>query len=214
MGTSQSTRTPTWVLLEGASDVAAVQAASERAGLELGDAGVRLIDMGGATNVRRHLLDAARAPTSPRVLGMCDIKEGGFFVRALRELECDVSSVDELPRWGFQLCDRDLEDELMRALGPDGVRRVLDGLRLSGRFATFTRQPAWVARDFHDQARRFAGVASGRKEVMAGALTATLEPEALPPPLRQLLDDVARGGPSFVARRRAGGNGGVGPGMP
>jgi hypothetical protein len=208
MGTSQSTRTPTWVLLEGASDVAAVQAASERAGLELGDAGVRLIDMGGATNVRRHLLDAARAPTSPRVLGMCDIKEGGFFVRALRELECDVSSVDELPRWGFQLCDRDLEDELMRALGPDGVRRVLDSLRLSGRFATFTRQPAWAARDFHEQARRFAGVASGRKEVMAAALAATLDPEALPSPLRQLLDDLERGGPSFVARRSVGGTGG------
>ena len=207
-------------MLEGASDVAAVRAASERAGLGLGDAGVRLIDMGGATNVRRHLVEAARASTSPRVLGMCDIKEGAFFVRALRELECDVSSVDDLPRWGFQLCDRDLEDELMRALGPDGVRRVLDGLRLSGRFATFTRQPAWAARDFHEQARRFAGVASGRKEVMAAALAAALDPQALPSPLRQLLDDLSRIGPSFVARRggrgdgRAGGAGGAGRARP
>ena len=211
---------PTWVLLEGASDVAAVRAASERAGLGLGDAGVRLIDMGGATNVRRHLVEAARASTSPRVLGMCDIKEGAFFVRALRELACDVSSVDDLPRWGFQLCDRDLEDELMRALGPDGVRRVLDGLRLSGRFATFTRQPAWAARDFHEQARRFAGVASGRKEVMAAALATALDPQALPSPLRQLLDDLSRIGPSFVARRggrgdgRAGGAGGAGRARP
>ena len=96
----------------------------------------------------------------------------------------------------------------MRALGPDGVRRVLDSLRLSGRFATFTRQPAWAARDFHEQARRFAGVASGRKEVMAAALAATLDPEALPSPLRQLLDDLERGGPSFVARRSVGGTGG------
>ena len=195
------------MLLEGASDVAALQAASERASLGLGDAGVRLIDMGGATNVRRHLVDAARAPTKPRVLGMCDIKEGSFFVRALRELDCDVSSVDELPRWGFQLCDRDLEDELLRALGSDGVRQVFDGLGLSGRFATFTRQPAWAARDFHEQARRFAGVASGRKEVMAAALAAALDPEALPSPLRQLLDDVVRGGASLVARRSAGGAG-------
>ncbi|WP_404387971.1 hypothetical protein [Humibacillus xanthopallidus] len=200
----------TLVLLEGASDVAALQAASERAGLALDDAGVRLIDMGGATNVRRHLVDAARAPTKPRVLGMCDIKEGSFFVRALRELDCDVSSVEELPRWGFQICDRDLEDELLRALGPDGVRQVFDGLGLSGRFATFTRQPAWAAREFHDQARRFAGVASGRKEVMAAALAAALDPQALPSPLSRLLDDVVRGGPAFVALGRARGADGAG----
>ncbi len=210
MGTPESTRAPTWVLLEGTSDVAAVRAVADRLGISLDEQGVVLVDMGGATNVRRHLVAADRAPTSPRVLGMCDIKEGGFFLRALRELGCDVSSVDELPRWGFQLCDRDLEDELMRALGPDGVRRVLDGLRLSGRFATFTRQPAWAARDFHEQARRFAGVASGRKEVMAAALAAALDPQALPSPLRQLLDDLARGGPSFAARRGARGAGGAG----
>ena len=202
MSASAGDVAPTWVLLEGPSDVAAVRAVAEHVGLRLDRRGVRLVDMGGATNVRRHLHDCAGARMSPRVLGMCDIKEAGFFVRALRDLGCDVSSADELPRWGFHVCDRDLEDELMRALGPARVRAVLDGLRLSDRFATFTRQPAWVERDFHEQARRFAGVASGRKELMAAALASALDPDALPMPLRGLLDDLSSAGPSLRALLR------------
>lgn len=202
MSDSAPVGAPTWVLLEGASDVAAVRAVAERIGLRLFSARVRLVDMGGATNVRRHLLDAERAPTSPRVLGMCDIKEAGFFVRALRDLECDVTSVDELPRWGFHLCDRDLEDELMRALGPERVRGVLDRLGLTDRFATFTQQPAWSARDFHEQVHRFAGVASGRKEIMAQALAEALDPASVPAPLRGLLDDLSSTGRTFASLRR------------
>jgi hypothetical protein len=190
---------PTWVLLEGASDVAAVRAVAERSGLTLDDRGVRLVDMGGATNVRRHLRDAARAPTSPRVLGMCDIKEAGFFVRALRDLGCDVASAQALPQWGFQLCNRDLEDELLRALGPVRVRVVLEDLGLTDRFETFTQQPAWVARDFHEQAHRFAGVASGRKELMAEALAVALHPRSLPAPLSGLLDDISSSGPTLAS---------------
>jgi hypothetical protein len=190
---------PTWVLLEGPSDVAAVRAVAERRELHLDASAVRLVDMGGATNVRRHLHDAFTAAVSPRVLGMCDIKEAGFFVRALRDLGCAVSSGEALPHWGFQLCDRDLEDELLRALGPRRVRDVLDDLRLADRFATFTQQPAWAARDFHEQARRFAGVASGRKELMAQALALALPTDSLPLPLRGLLDDLSRAGPTLVS---------------
>jgi hypothetical protein len=199
MTTGKPARPATWVLLEGASDVAAVRALAERAGLGLDGSGVRLVDMGGATNVRRHLLDAARAPASPRVLGMCDIKEAAFFVRALRDLGCAVSCAQALPDWGFQLCDRDLEDELMRALGPGRVRAVLEDLGLTDRFATFTQQPAWAARDFHEQAHRFAGVASGRKELMAQALALALHPRSLPAPLRGLLDDLSGDGPTFAS---------------
>jgi hypothetical protein len=190
---------PTWVLLEGASDVAAVRSVADRCGLRLDERDVRLVDMGGATNVRRHLFEAAGAATSPRVLGMCDIKEAPFFVRALHDVGCDVISTRALPQWGFQLCDRDLEDELMRALGPGGVRDVIEGLGLEDRFATFTRQPAWAARDFHEQAHRFAGVASGRKELMAEGLARALHPRSLPSPLRGLLDDLVSDGPTLAS---------------
>jgi hypothetical protein len=46
---------------------------------------------------------------------------------------------------------------------------------------------------------RFAGVASGRKELMAQALALALDPRSLPRPLRGLLDDVSSAGPTFAS---------------
>ncbi|MEO7446887.1 MAG: TOPRIM nucleotidyl transferase/hydrolase domain-containing protein [Humibacillus sp.] len=193
--------TPTWVLLEGLSDVAAVRAVASTLGLDLDASEVRLVDMGGATNVRRHLRAAADQERSPRVIGMCDVKEGGFVVRALRDLLCDVRSAADLPRWGFQLCDRDLEDELLRALTPSQVSAVLSGLGLTDRFAAFRRQPAWSGRDLHEQLHRFSGVASGRKELMAQALAGALDVTRLPPPIAALVGSLRQDGPTLERLR-------------
>jgi len=192
-----------WVLLEGASDVAAVRVVAERAGLSLEARGVQLVDMHGATNIRRHLLAATAAADSPRVLGMCDAPEAPFFVRALRRVGCAVDGPEDLPWWGFQVCDRDLEDELVRHLGEEGTRRVLEELGLTQRFAMLTQQPAWVTGSFHDRVHRFAGAASGRKELMAGALAGALDLDALPRPLTGLLDAISRSGPTFEELRGA-----------
>jgi hypothetical protein len=64
-----------WVLLEGASDVAAVRVVAERAGIDLAAGAVHLTDMRGATNIRSHVLAATQAAKSPRLLGMCDAPE-------------------------------------------------------------------------------------------------------------------------------------------
>jgi hypothetical protein len=192
-----------WVLLEGASDVAALRVVAGRAGISLADDGVHLVDMRGATNIRRHLLAAAEADHSPRALGMCDAPEAPYFVRALRRVGCAVESADELPWWGFQVCERDLEDELMRNLGEQGLRDVLAGLGLTQRFAMLTQQPAWVSGTFHEQVHRFAGAASGRKELMAAAMAEALDMESLPKPLAGLLEAIARPGPTFRELRRA-----------
>jgi hypothetical protein len=186
----------TWVLLEGLSDVAAVRTVAATLGIDLVGSSVRVVDMGGATNVRR-CVRAAVQQRGPRVVGMCDVKEAGFVVRALRDVGCAVGSATDLPRWGFQLCDRDLEDELLRALTPSQLGVVLTGLGLTARFEAFRRQPAWSGRDPHEQLRRFAGVASGRKELMAQALAAALDATTLPPPIAALMASVCHDGPAF-----------------
>jgi hypothetical protein len=192
-----------WVLLEGASDVAALRVVAGRAGVSLADQGVHLADMHGATNIRRHLVAAAEAADSPRVLGMCDAPEAPYFVRALRRVGCPVESASELPWWGFQVCERDLEDELMRDLGEQGIRDVLEGLGLTQRLAMLTQQPAWVSGTFHEQVHRFAGAASGRKELMAGAMAEALDMDQLPKPLAGLLEAISRPGPTFAELRVA-----------
>jgi hypothetical protein len=194
----------TWVLLEGASDVAAVRVVAERAGLDLAGRGVRLVDMRGATNIGRHLLAVAEALPSPRVLGMCDAPEAPFFLRALQRVGCAVETAAELGDWGFQVCDRDLEDELMRALGESGTRAVLANQGLTQRFAMLTQQPAWVSEAFHEQVHRFAGAASGRKELLAAAMAGAIDVDALPAPLSGLVETIGRPGPTFAEVRARG----------
>jgi hypothetical protein len=177
----------TVVLLEGASDVAAVRSAAGTAGVDLSRC--RLVDMGGVTNVRSHLAELADGPPGgATVLGMCDAAEARFVVAALRSREHWARDAGDLPAHGFFVCEADLEDELLRALGAARAIAVLSRLGLRGKLEALRRQPAWRERPLHDQLHRFAGVASGRKALLAAALTAELAPDELPEPLALLLD--------------------------
>jgi hypothetical protein len=120
------------VLLEGHSDAVAVRVLCRRAGLPVESDALVLRDMHGVTNVGRHLREIE---PGDRVLGLCDFAERRFVARALRAGGRTVESDDDLPRWGFEVCDRDLEDELVRALGPERVLEVLRDLGELGRFA-------------------------------------------------------------------------------
>ena len=124
---------------------------------------------------------------------MCDAGEARFFVRALQVNGDRPRREADLADHGFYVCDADLEDELIRALGPERVLGVLCRLGLQGRLATFQRQPAWRGRPLHDQLHRFAGVASGRKTLLAGALAEGLAPHEVPVPLRRLVAEMANG---------------------
>jgi hypothetical protein len=176
------------VLVEGASDAAVVRVLYEARGLGAMPPEVELRDMGGVTNVGRHLR-ALDGTTS--VLGLCDAPEERFVVRGLRSAGHPVGSRDDLEQIGFWVCDRDLEDELIRALGPDRVEAVLDELAELDRFRAFQRQPQWRGRPVGDQLRRFAGTASGRKLTLARRLAEELAPRTTPPPLASLVDAIA-----------------------
>jgi hypothetical protein len=112
------------------------------------------------------------------LLGVCDERERRFMERERPEL-ADVF-----------VCERDLEDELIRAVGPEAVVDLLDELGELGRFRTFQEQPEWRGQPLHDQLRRFAGTRSGRKAVFAARLAVELTAGTLPAPLAGLLDRV------------------------
>jgi hypothetical protein len=188
MPPAAATDVGTVVLLEGRSDVAAVRVVAAARGLAEGAHGYRLVDMGGVTNVQRYLAAARARPVPVRVVGMCDAGEAAVVLRAL-----GLDDPAELAGHGFSVCDADLEDELIRACGPDRVLDVLDRLSLRARFTTFCNQPAWRGRPLESQLHRFAGIASGRKALLAAALAAALEPDQVPAPLRRVLDRVAAG---------------------
>ena len=163
------------VLVEGGSDVAALEALTARDGLR---EAFELVAMGGITNVARHVAELSQRRPDAVLLGVCDEPERRFMERVRPPLR-DIF-----------VCERDLEDELIRALGPDVVVGLLEELGELGRFRTFQEQPEWRGQPLHDQLRRFAGTRSGRKAVFAARLAAELTPGALPEPLDRLLTRV------------------------
>lgn len=185
---SAACQTPaTLVLLEGPSDVAAVTAllAAQAGGGER--SAYELVDLGGVTNVGAHLSRAAEADPSPRVVGLCDAGEARVVLRALQRVGRAIAEPQELSEEAFFVCERDLEDELIRALGPGRCLEVLEEQGLADRFAAFGRQQAWAGRPLTERLHRFCGVASGRKILLAGAMAAALAPGQVPPPLAGLL---------------------------
>lgn len=179
------------VLLEGASDVAAVGVLARRRGIDTGGS-VRLVDLHGVTNVRRILVDLAEDAPWLEVLGLCDAAEVGFVLGALEAVHGQVQGVEALPAHGFFVCRDDLEEELIRGLGDERTVEVVDELGLGAKLAALRQQPAWRDRPLADQLHRFCGVASGRKAVMAGAMAAALAPDECPAPLGQLLARMTR----------------------
>ena len=173
------------VLVEGASDAAVVRVLCAARDLDHGGIDVR--DLGGVTNVGHHL---RRLDATTRVLGLYDAPEPRFVLRGLRSAGHDVGDVSDLADRGFWMCDRDLEDELIRALGPERVEAVLAELGELERFRAFQRQPQWRGRERAQQLRRFAGTASGRKLVLARRLAEELTPDTTPAALTALVDAI------------------------
>ncbi|NHA67153.1 ATP-dependent endonuclease [Phycicoccus flavus] len=176
------------VLVEGESDAVLVRYVLASRG-----AVADVLPMGGVTNLPRCL--ERHGGPSRRVLTLLDADEQRVAVRALRRFGRDAETADELARHGVFVCERDLEDLLIRALGPD---RVLDGLAAMGElgaFASFSRMPQWRRRHVVDRLHRFAGSGSGRKARLAAALAPRLDPDDLPDPLDALVLAVLAAGP-------------------
>ncbi|WP_435610213.1 TOPRIM nucleotidyl transferase/hydrolase domain-containing protein [Streptomyces sp. C10-9-1] len=169
----------TAVLLEGRSDLAAVEALAARHGRSLAAEGVCTVPMGGAMNAARYAGLLGPTGLGLRLTGLCDAGEKGFYERGLRRSQAPLRDV--------YVCTADLEDELIRSLGTAGVEEVL---RAEGDFRawqSFQRQPAQDGRPRHQQLRRFLGTKKGRKIRYGRLLAEALAADRTPPPLDGLL---------------------------
>jgi hypothetical protein len=178
----------TVVLVEGISDQVALQALAERGGRDLAAAGIAVVPMGGARNIRRFLELFGPRGLDVRLAGLCDAREEGDFRRGLEwaGLGSNLRRA-EMEALGFYVCVADLEDELIRCLGAARVEQVVEAQGELGSFRTFQQQPAWRARSSQAQLRRFIGTHSGRKIRYARLLVDTLELTSVPRPLDRVL---------------------------
>jgi hypothetical protein len=170
------------VLVEGVSDQLAIEALAVRLGRDLRADGVAVVPMGGATNIRRFLAEYGPGGRNLRLVGLCDAGEERDFRRALEW--AGMASHD------LSVCDADLEDELIRALGAEAVEHVIAEHGELASFRTLQRQPAQRASTIEQQLHRFMGTRSGRKARYARALVDALDVRCVPRPLAHVLAHV------------------------
>ena len=179
------------VLVEGISDQIALETLAARRGRNLDGEGVSVVPIGGAQAIGRFLTRLGDQASGATLTGLCDAGEEKIFRRSLERagFGSDLTRSD-MERLGFYVCVEDLEDELIRAVGPAAVEAVFDSQGDLGSFRTFQKQPAWRGRKIEAQLRRFMCSADRRKIRYARLLVDALDLARVPRPLDGVLAHV------------------------
>ena len=144
------------VLVEGVSDQVALETLALRRGRDLDAEGVTVTAIGGAQAIGRFLDHYGPRGLDVDLAGFCDAGEEGAVQRALERVGFgrDLGRT-EMEKMGFFVCERDLEDELIRCLSAPVVEDILAAHGKLSSFRTYQRQPAHRARTTEDQLRGF-----------------------------------------------------------
>lgn len=179
------------MIVEGISDQIALEILATRLGRILEDEGVVVFPVGGAHGAARVLIEFGPLGAGKQVAGLYDLGEEAAISRAVFEGGIgDPQTSLGLAELGFHVCVQDLEDELIRALGPDQVETMFDSQGDLMAFRRLQHQPAWRGRDHTSQIRRFLGAGSRRKLRYARLLVESLDLDRLPHPLHAALAEV------------------------
>jgi hypothetical protein len=185
------------VVVEGVSDQIAIEALAERRRIDLVDARIRVVPLGGAHRIRRFLEELGPRSDGLRLAGLCDAGEEPVFRKALARagFGSDLSR-EEMEQLGFFVCVADLEDELIRALGVAAVEEIVRANGDLPRFRKLQQMPAWRSRASDEQLRRFIAAGARRKIRYARFLVDALDLERVPRPLEGVLGHAVGGSKS------------------
>ncbi len=173
------------VLVEGISDKVAVEALAERKGRDLRAEGAAVLAIGGAQAIGNVLRRFGPSGLDARLSGLCDAAEEVHFRRALERgglgSDLDRAGMETL---GFYVCEADLEDELVRALGVDAVENVIEAEGELGSFRTFQKQ---LEKRSLSREQQLHGFMWNRKIRYAALLVEALDLARVPRPLAGVL---------------------------
>jgi len=176
------------VLVEGRSDEIAVRTLAARRGRDLAAEGVAVLAVGGAQAMGRFLTSYGPAWANAMLAGLVDEGEEPDVRRALERAGlAPRPGRAGLEALGFFVCERDLEDELVRGLGVEATEAILAAHGRLGAFRTDQKQSAHGARAAADQLRGFL---NNWKVELAGPLVEALDPARVPRPLDGVLSRV------------------------
>lgn len=169
------------ILVAGWSDQAVVETLAQRRICDLRAEGIIVVPIGGVTNLGRFIEALGVRGLGLALAGLYDAGEERH---VLRSLECcgfgRGLTYTTAKALGFFVCDADLEDELIRALGTAAAEQVIESEGELGSFRRFQAQPFQQAQDHRAQLRRFMGTRAGRKVRYGALLTGALALDRVP----------------------------------
>jgi hypothetical protein len=188
------------VLVEGTSDLRALETLAVRRGCDLAAERISIVPIGGAQAIGRFLERFGPHGSDVKLAGLCDVGEEVEFRRGLERagLGSNLSRAD-MERLGFFVCVEDLEHELVRALDVSPVEQIIAAEGELGSFRTFQKQPAKRGLSHEEQLWRFMW---NRKIRYAPLLVRALDLDRVPRPLDGVLDTVTSRAPRTAADRR------------
>lgn len=175
------------ILVEGPSDQYALEALADRRGQNLDAGGISIVAIGGATAIGTYMSLFGPSGFDLPLAGLCDLAEEPLCSTALRGAGHVINSRTDLEQAGFFVCDIDLEDELIRAVGPADVVQLIDAAGDLNEFQTFQQQPNFRNASLDDQVRAFI---RRQKIKYAPLLVDGLDLANVPSPLDGVLNSV------------------------
>lgn len=169
------------ILVEGESDRAAVEAAAATLNFDLGADDVQIRVLGGATNFDKALRSLRDWPDMV-IAGLCDANEASMWR--------DICGRHDSADVRFYVCDRDLEDELLRACGIERVETYIESVGELRPLRTMRKQGPWIDKPAMDQLHRFIRVKATRNIGYGSGLMALLDADEIPKPIAALLRSV------------------------
>lgn len=173
------------ILVEGVSDQRAIETLARRRERDLDTEGVAVIPIAGATNIAKFLDVLGPGGYDLSLAGLCDEPEERAFSNALEDAGFGAN-LDRaaLARLGFFVCVGDLEEELIRALGPERMISLIESQGHIRRFRSFQNQPAQRHKTIEAQLWRWLG---NFKIRYAPLMVEALDLDHVPPPMERVL---------------------------
>jgi predicted ATP-dependent endonuclease of OLD family len=174
------------MFVEGPSDRLAILSLAKKNNLSLDSLGVSVIALNGAGILTWFLKLFGPTGFQLPVCGICDLDHLSQWSKVLENLGLGKSlSRSEMEKIGFFVCDRDMEDELVKALGDAAVLQAIDENGDTQDWNVFCQQPNNKTLARAAQIRAF--LAAKRKVIYAPILVSKLS-ATVPRPLQQVLD--------------------------
>lgn len=175
------------LLVEGITDYQAVRLVARALGRDLDAEGVALLPLDGGGSLKIYLELLGPAGLDVALAGLCDADYEQDWREKLTSAGLPVSTRQDMEAIGFFVSDRDLEDELISALGTTNTQLVLAGDGAAGDFQQFASTASQQGAPMADQLRTFV---QKRKTRWTPQLAAAIAPGAVPQSIQQLLAHV------------------------